>query len=455
MKNISTIRYISTNRYNLDKGKSKTVSFRKALFQGIAPDGGLYMPTSIPTLTKKERFALEGQSYPYIAFEILRKFLGNEIPNNNLETICADIYNYPVPIEKIDKNTQIAFLDRGPSASFKDFAARFMAKVMEFFKNTKNTTTILVATSGDTGSAIGEAFKGIKGFQVFILYPDQEVSPVQRLQLERIGDNIKTISIDGKFDDCQKLVKKAFLDPDLYEMNLTSCNSINIGRIIPQIVYYFYIASNIISKNEPIVFSIPSGNFGNSLGCEFARRMGLPLDQIIIAVNENDEFPNFLSSGNFSPIVPSRKCVSNAMNVGNPSNLARYFDLYGGHLLSNGIVNKKPDLMKMRKNLWSTSVSDSETITIIKETWSNNGIILDPHGAVGLAALRKFQNNNNNRAVVLGTAHPGKFPEIVEESIGSEIIIPKTLKRAMDREKNIYKLDSNYENFKLFLLQEK
>lgn len=414
------------------------------------------MPTSIPVLTKAEIESLKGQSYPYIAFQILRKFLKDEMPENDLEAICSEIYDYPVPLERINENTVMAFLDRGPSASFKDFAARFMAKIMEVYKSKNQITTVLVATSGDTGSAIGEAFKGIKGFQVIILYPDQEVSPIQRLQLERIGDNIKTLSIDGQFDDCQKLVKKAFLDTELSSLNLTSCNSINIGRIIPQIVYYFYITSNIKSINEPIIFSVPSGNFGNSLGCELAGRMGMPLEHIVIAVNENDEFPNFLSSGKFSPITPSRQCVSNAMNVGNPSNLARYFDLYGGHLLSNGIINKDPDLGSMRKNLWSTSISDSETLQMIKDTWINNGIILDPHGAVGLAALLRFrENKNKSQAVVLGTAHPGKFPETVEEVIGSDIIKPEVLKKIMEREANVYKLDSNYESFKSFLLQEK
>lgn len=414
------------------------------------------MPTSIPVLTKEEINSLKGQSYPYIAFQILRKFLKDEMPENDLEAICAEIYDYPVPLERINENTVMAFLDRGPSASFKDFAARFMAKIMEVYKHKNQITTLLVATSGDTGSAIGEAFKGIKGFQVIILYPDQEVSPIQRLQLERIGDNVKTLSIDGQFDDCQKLVKKAFLDTELSSLNLTSCNSINIGRIIPQIVYYFYITSNIKSINEPIIFSVPSGNFGNSLGCEFAGRMGMPLEHIVIAVNENDEFPNFLSSGDFSPITPSRQCVSNAMNVGNPSNLARYFDLYGGHLQSNGIINKDPDLGSMRKNLWSTSISDSETLQMIKDTWINNGIILDPHGAVGLAALLRFrENKNKSQAVVLGTAHPGKFHETVEEVIGSDILKPEVLKKIMEREANVYKLDSNYENFKSFLLEEK
>ena len=414
------------------------------------------MPTSIPVLTKEEMNSLKGRSYPYIAFQILRKFLKDEMVESDLEAICSEIYDYPIPLERINENTVMAFLDRGPSASFKDFAARFMAKIMEVYKYKNQITTVLVATSGDTGSAIGEDFKGIKGFQVIILYPDQEVSPIQRLQLERIGDNVKTLSIDGQFDDCQKLVKKAFLDTELSSLNLTSCNSINIGRIIPQIVYYFYITSNIKSINEPIIFSVPSGNFGNSLGCEFAGRMGLPLEHIVIAVNENDEFPNFLSSGKFSPITPSRQCVSNAMNVGNPSNLARYFDLYGGHLLSNGIINKDPDLGSMRKNLWSTSISDSETLQMIKDTWINNGIILDPHGAVGLAALLRFrENKNKSQAVVLGTAHPGKFPETVEEVIGSDIIKPEVLKKIMRREANVYKLDSNYESFKSFLLQEK
>ena len=413
------------------------------------------MPTSIPKVTPNDIVSLKTLSYSEVAFEILRKFIKYEIPEGDLERICGEIYDYPVPLEPLGKDTFIAYLDRGPSASFKDFAAGFMARVMAALKDDNHMTNILVATSGDTGSAIGEAFRGVDGFRVFILYPEQEVSEIQRLQLDRIGDNVNTISVTGQFDDCQKIVKKAFLDPDLSPLNLTSCNSINIGRILPQIVYYFYTVSKISDDKEPLIFSVPSGNFGNSLGCEFARRMGMPLSRIVIAVYENDEFPQFLSSGDFTPISPSRQCLSNAMNVGNPSNLARYFDLYNGHLLSNGIVKKKPDLSTMKEKLWSTSVSDLETIQTIKDTWSDQGIILDPHGAVGLAALQKFRAKNKDnisRAIVLETAHPGKFCETVSEVIETDIFPPKSIKKIMRREPVVYKLDSSYENFKSFLL---
>ena len=285
------ILYYSTNRrLNTDKikGFGKKITFESALFLGLAPDKGLFMPSKIPKLSKKEIMGLKGKPYCEVAYQILKKFLSGEIEGRELKAITKSAYNFDVPIEELDKHTCIIRLDRGPTASFKDFAARFMARLMHKLKPKNKNITVLAATSGDTGSAIGEAYKDIEGIKVCILYPQLEVSRVQKKQLDSIGKNVQAIAIDGKFDDCQKLVKEAFSDRELIKLNLTSANSINIGRVLPQIAYYFYSYVNAAKNFEPVVFSIPSGNFGNALGCEIAGRMGLPVKRIILAVNENN-----------------------------------------------------------------------------------------------------------------------------------------------------------------------
>lgn len=413
------------------------------------------MPSSLPTLKRREIEALEGLPYSEVAFRILSKFLGGELMESGLTEICSSTYDFPVPLEVLDGETSVLYLDRGPTASFKDFAARFIARTMTTLKTDSEVTTILVATSGDTGGAVGEAFRGVDGFRVFILYPSREVGEIQRQQLERLGENVRTLCIEGQFDDCQKLVRKAFLDPKLSRLNLTSSNSINVGRILPQIVYYFYAWANAAPEGESIIFSVPSGNFGNSLGCEIARRMGLPVKKLILAVNENDEFPEFLSSGEYAPLSPSRQCLSNAMNVGNPSNLARYFDLYSGHLLPDGTVEKAPDLPAMRENIWSVSISDEKTQQTIAQTLEEHDIVLDPHGAVGLAALNAFRESaGDSPALFLETAHPGKFPEIVSNIIGTEITLPPSLEAIMERPRRVEKLRGRYEDFQAFLLDQ-
>ncbi len=452
---ISRIRYISTNRHLSGSGAGGEVSFQRALFEGLAPDGGLYMPNSLPTLERGEIDALDGLSYPEVAFRILSKYLGDELTEEVLGEICSSAYDFPVPMEALDEETSLLYLDRGPTASFKDFAARFMSRTMSAMKKYDELTTVLVATSGDTGSAVGEAFRGVDGFRVVILYPAREVSEIQRDQLERIGENVRTLRIDGQFDDCQKLVKEAFLDRGLASLKLTSSNSINVGRILPQIVYYFYAWANVCTAEEPLAFSVPSGNFGNSLGCELARRMGLPVRKLVLAVNENDEFPEFLSSGEYVPLSPSRQCISNAMNVGNPSNLARYFDLYGGHLLPNGTVKRAPDLSAMRKHLWSVSISDEETRRTIDQTYTEHNTILDPHGAVGVTAVRRFREEGfEGKAVVLVTAHPGKFPETVSTILGESVEAPPSLAHIVERSPSVERLSCDYEQFRTYLLDQ-
>lgn len=421
---------------------------------GLAPDGGLFMPDRIPRLSESELAALRGGSYAEIAGAILGKFLLPEIDAESLTVIVEDAFNFDLPIEPLDKQTSLLRLDRGPTASFKDFAARFMARVMSHLKTESRETTVLVATSGDTGSAVGEAYRNLDGFRVVILYPEREVSPSQKQQLDSIGENVRAVAVDGKFDDCQELVKRAFTDPDLAGLALTSANSINVGRVLPQIVYYFYAYLNVAVDVTPLVFSVPSGNFGSSLGCEFARRMGLPVERIIVAVNENDEFAVFLETGVYKKIEPSRVCLSNAMNVGNPSNLARYFDLYGGILTSDGIVDKQPDVDRMRRHLYSTSVSDTETVATIKDTYTRHGICLEPHGAVGVKALDRYRMGGSRaQAVCLETAHPGKFREILEDILDIEIDSPESFRKYEIRESGVDRLGTDYDSLKAYLTE--
>ena len=445
------ILYSSTNR-KLEQGFTKKITFKEALFMGLAPDNGLFMPTEIPKLSKEEIMELKNKPYHEIAYNILRSFLKNEVNDEDLKQITKDAYNFEVPIEKLGNLTHIVRLDHGPTASFKDFAARLMARLMEKLKPNKKIT-ILVATSGDTGSAVGEAYRNLEGIKVYIFYPENEVSNIQKKQLDSIGKNIQAIAIDGKFDDCQKLVKEAFSDPELKRLNLTSANSINIGRILPQIVYYFYSYLNVAKDFGEILFSIPSGNFGNSLGCEIARRMGLPV-KLLLAVNENDEFPKFLETKEYKKIEPSRHCLSNAMNVGNPSNLARYFELYHGTIGKEGIVHKMPDIEEMKRYIGSISISDKETIKTIKEIYEKNEIIVEPHGAVGIAALNKyFEKNKKISSICLETADPAKFPEIIEKELNIKIKVPETLRKINKREgKPVYLLNS-YEKVKDYLVK--
>ena len=439
--------YHSTNKFI--SSYSDNVSFETALFSGIAPDNGLFVPNNIPKFSFDEIKAMKDVDYSDIAFAVLNKFLKNEINEKDLKAIVQDAYNFEIPFEKFNNNTSIVRLDKGPTLSFKDFAARFMARAMQALKKDNDRMMILVATSGDTGSAIGSAFKGLDKIDVVILYPKGEITDFQKYQMDSLGENIKTIEVDGKFDDCQKMVKAAFDDLDLEHIRLTSANSINIGRILPQIVYYFYSFLQCSKDFSPIIFSVPSGNFGNSLGCEIARRMGLPVKKIIIAVNENDEFPRFLDEREYHIISPSRACLSNAMNVGNPSNLARYFELYGGCIDKDGRIHRMPDVDQMKQNLFSVSVSDDDTIRAMKEVYKNKNIIIEPHGAVGIDALEKYRKktNDDSYAVVLETADPIKFSKSVENILNIDVKLDKFLND------NAYDTISNdYNEFKNRLL---
>src|SRR5262245_9999768 len=312
------ISFHSTNK------QSPAVNLREALIAGQAPDKGLYFSRQFPRFTFNDLAAFSRLPYHEIAFRVLSKFTEDIVPPAELEKFCLEAYNFPVPLEVVNFRTFLMRLDQGPTASFKDFAAQMMARLFgKFLREDGKQVTILTATSGDTGSAVAHAFHKIPGVRVIVLFPIAEVSDSQRKLMTTLKDNIRTVAIDGKFDDCQAMVKRAFADADLKHIPLSSANSINIGRLLPQSVYYFYAASRLARPGEPIVFSVPSGNFGDMMGAVVAKQMGLSIRKLVVPVNENDAFPCFLGTGAYQKIEPSRNSLSNAMNVGHPSNLAR------------------------------------------------------------------------------------------------------------------------------------
>ncbi|MGZ3648839.1 MAG: threonine synthase [Syntrophales bacterium] len=431
----------------------KTVSFREALLHGQAPDEGLFMPDPIPVIPIESIMALQGTPYTKAAMLVATTFLADEIPREILEKIVIESYSFPVPLERVIDRKYIMRLDQGPTASFKDFAARMMARLMSYFRDPGKRLNVLVATSGDTGSAVGEAFKGVEGIDVYILYPKGEVSGRQKKQLDTIGENVRAISVLGKFDDCQNLVKQAFSDASFIDFNLTSANSINFGRILPQIIYYVYAYSQLARADEEIVFSVPSGNFGDALGCEYARRMGLPVKKLVMPTNENDEFPKFMETGVYKKISPSRACLSSAMNVGHPSNLARFFDLYGGIVDRVGAVHRYPDLNEMRRWIFSVSVTDEETRRTIRRAYDQYKVLLEPHGAVGWRGLEAYLEGYGDFSlcVSIETAHPAKFPDELEDLLGVSPELPESMKGIDQKKGEPFELSAGYEEFKNYL----
>ncbi len=445
------IRYVSTHR-DLPFGRREAVDLATALQRGLAPDGGLYLPDRLPSLDLDALGRLRDEPYWRIAQAVLAPFVEGVLPDREFAALCEDAYDFDVPLEPVDDGFWLLRLDRGPTASFKDFAARWMARMLRAIGGGEQQT-VLVATSGDTGSAVGEAFRCVPGFRVFILYPRDEVSEVQRRQLDRIGENVKAFAVEGTFDDCQAMVKQAFLDPALAPLRLTSANSINVGRILPQAVYYVYAWLRTSKDGGPVAFSVPSGNLGNSFGCELARRMGLPVSRLILAVNENDEVPRFLATGRYEPIAPSRACLSNAMNVGHPSNLARYVDWYGGVLTRDGRLERPPHIEEMRRRVESVSVSDADTVECIRRWWRERRVLLEPHGAVGVAAFERL-GGQPRPAVCLETAHPAKFPEVIERELGFSPDPPPVFERLAGRSPAVEPLPASYDALRARLQRE-
>lgn len=448
------IKYYSTNL------RSPEVSFHEALLKGLAPDGGLYLPTSLPLISPKELHSFSCMSYNEIAFKILDKIIGNEIDKDILKRICSDAYNFEVPLEKVYDRKYIMRLDQGPTASFKDFAARIMSRLMQFYLSINDQhLTILTATSGDTGSAVASAFYGISNIKAIILFPANEVTHMQRKQMTTLQNNIKVIEINGKFDDCQRLVKMAFLDPSLSDLSLTSANSINIGRLLPQSIYYFYAYSKLVaSTDERAIFSVPSGNFGNLMGGLIAKKMGLPVEKFIISTNENSEVPGYLSTGDYNIISPSKNCISSAMNVGHPSNLARIIAFYNGVMDESGRITKAPDLKQMREDFFAVSVTDEETRDILGEVYRKYNILLEPHGAVAWKGVREYfrsdkvSKSGKQLCIALETAHPAKFPDELRQIINVDPLLPASLIGLEQKPENYVSMENNYELLKNFIL---
>jgi threonine synthase len=449
------IRYYSTNH------RAAEVDLAQALLQGQAGDKGLFMPRPIPAMPRELLVRAGTLAYPELAAAVLGLYTDGVFSPDALREICTDAYDFDVPLERVDGRRHVMRLDRGPTASFKDFAARFMGRALgRLVRERGQDLLILTATSGDTGSAVANAFLGVAGIRVVVLFPIHEVSERQRRQMTTLGGNITTLALDTKFDDCQALAKQAFADPDLARLNLSSANSINIGRLLPQAVYYVYAASRLadVAGGEKVVFSVPSGNFGDLMGGLLASRMGLEVERFVVATNANDEVPRFLATGRYEKIAPSRKCISNAMNVGHPSNFARVVDLYGGTMDEQGNVLAPPDVARMRRELYAISIGDDETRRTIAEAYRSHRTILEPHGAVGWAGLRHLLDDRPEladvTAIALETAHPAKFPEEIRALIQVEPAAPKSLEGLDGMRETYREMESDYGAFKSLLTRE-
>ncbi len=431
-------------KYYSTRNKNYIVDFRTAVMDGLSKDGGLFMPAEIPALPQSFIGELEKLSFEEIGFEIAKRFVEGEINLADLHVIINEAINFPAPLVKLSEELSALELFHGPTLAFKDFGARFMAKTMgHFVKGSSKQLNILVATSGDTGSAVAYGFYNVEGINVYLLYPSGKVSEIQEKQLTTLDKNITALEINGTFDDCQRLVKDAFVDKDLNEkLNLSSANSINIARLIPQSFYYVNAFRQIKDKSLPIIISVPSGNLGNITAALFAKMMGMPFAKLIGATNRNDVFTEYMNTAKFNP----RKSVltlSNAMDVGNPSNLERIIELYDR------------DIDSIRRDINSTSYNDEQTKLAIAEVFEKYNYVIEPHGAVGYNAYINYVRRNNLKnvnGIIVETAHPAKFKDVVEEMIGKEIEIPARLAVCLDKEKKAIKLDNRFDTLKSFLM---
>ena len=429
--------YYSTNRI------APTATLKEAVIRGLAPDKGLYMPEKINKMPKSFFDNIHKMTFQELSFEVAKAFFAEDIPLNDLKKIVYDTLAFDCPVVKVENNIFSLELFHGPTLAFKDVGARFMARLLQFFikQDNNNNVDVLVATSGDTGSAVANGFLGVDGIHVYVLYPKNKVSKIQECQFTTLGQNITAVEVDGTFDDCQALVKNAFLDNDLNKARkLTSANSINVARFLPQAFYYFnaYARLKEIGISDNIVMCVPSGNFGNITAGLFAHAMGLPFKRFIAANNANDIFFNYLKTGIYSP-KPSKQTIANAMDVGNPSNFARIYDLYKGD------HNKITDLIS------GASYDDYTIKQTIKNAFLTSNYILDPHGACGYKAL-KDSLKTNEYGVFCETAHPAKFKDTVETIIGKQITIPNRLQLFMKGQKSSINMTNNFNDFKNFLL---
>ncbi len=428
------------NYYSLHNHTLK-VSFSEAVIQGLAPDRGLYFPEDIKPLPTSFFENIEKLDNTEIAFQTIKQFVGDEIPEQELKNILSDVLSFDFPIVPISDNIASLELFHGPTMAFKDVGARFMARCLGYFnKDNDNNVTVLVATSGDTGGAVAKGFLGVKGVDVVILYPSGKVSDIQERQLTTLGQNITALQVDGVFDDCQDMVKTAFLDTEITNhRQLTSANSINIARWLPQLFYFVFAYKQLKNNHKDLVFSVPSGNFGNICAGIVAHKLGLPVKHFIASTNSNDTVVRYLETSNYDP-KPSKATISNAMDVGNPSNFVRIQKLFND------------SFQELKNNFSAYSFDDNQTREGMKEIYNKAQYIADPHGAIGYLGLKKHQLSDDEYGVFLETAHPVKFLDTVKDTLDTIIEIPPQIEKVMNKEKKSIAI-KGYKELKEFLLQ--
>lgn len=423
------------------RGQIPPVDLRSALFAGPAPDGGLFVPDHLPELSSQTISSFRGKSFAEISSVLANHLLGPELSESNVESIVTHSLNFEIPLVKIEPDVWVLELFRGPTMAFKDVGARFLAGLMSHFHDASGPElTILVATSGDTGSAIAHAFLGIPGIRVVVLFPQGQVSTRQQKQFTTLGQNVESVAVCGTFDDCQALVRQAFADESLRrERPLASANSINIGRLLPQMFYYFHAIAQLPEGCGDVRIATPSGNFGNLTAGLMARRIGLPVKQFVAATNINDVVPEYLRQGEFNG-KPSQATISNAMDVGHPSNFERMLHLY------------EHDHGKMTADLVGSSWSDESTKSAIKRLYESTGYVLDPHSAVGYLGLCEAAKRGSKvEGLFLATAHPAKFPDVVEAQIGRPLDIPDRLAGCLEKPEHIVEMNSEYKSLRSYL----
>lgn len=432
------MKYYSTN------GKAPMASLEKAVVKGLAEDKGLYMPENIDKLPEEFFSGIQDMSFRDIAFTVADAFFGEDVPADDLRRIVNDTLSFDIPVVPVSENIYSLELFHGPTLAFKDVGARFMARMLRhFLRSGSDEVNVLVATSGDTGSAVANGFLGVEGIRVYVLYPKGKVSPIQECQFTTLGQNITAVEVDGVFDDCQALVKNAFMDDALNGMKqLTSANSINVARFLPQAFYYFYAYAQMKRRGlaDNLVVCVPSGNFGNICSALFGKRMGLPVKRFIAANNSNDIFYKFLLTGNYEP-RPSVQTIANAMDVGAPSNFARIYDLYG------------KSHQAITADISGATYSDEQIADAMRSCYAVNGYVCDPHGACGYQALKEGLQKGET-GVFLETAHPAKFKSTVDGILGTGIEIPTRLQNFMNGRKQSVSIPNDYDAFRRLLMQD-
>jgi threonine synthase len=431
------VKYYSTNK------QSSLTSFKEATILGQAPDRGLFFPERIPQVDKGLIVKISDFSDEEIAYRVIAPYVGSEIPEEKLRQIVSKTVNFPIPLIQVNDSIFSLELFHGPTLAFKDIGARFMSRCLGYFvKDDSRKVTVLVATSGDTGGAVANGFYNVDGVEVVILYPSGKVSPVQEKQLTTLGNNIHALEVTGTFDNCQQMVKQAFADKELTQKKfLTSANSINVARWLPQQFYYFFAYKQWLEKDSPLVISVPSGNFGNICAGILAMQSGLPVDHFIAACNVNDIVSDYLETQELKP-RQAVATLSNAMDVGNPSNFVRILEIF------------QHQFPALKSKLSSFSITDAETESVIDEVFKKYQYTLDPHGAVGYLALQRYlAEHSNAKGIFLETAHPVKFPEAVERATGQKIKLPEHISEIMDREKISTVISPEYEALRNFLLE--